>query len=203
MAVGLPRTRGDGPFTIASPGTSLAASPHTRGWTRRPARRAGHADGFPAHAGMDRSWSRCSASPIGLPRTRGDGPSMLTVHVLPITASPHTRGWTRDGRARNGAVRGFPAHAGMDPAPPRKERRRTGLPRTRGDGPTSGSPLTTPPEASPHTRGWTRRVEQDAPRVDGFPAHAGMDPRVSGRETTSGRLPRTRGDGPRDAAPHV
>ena len=30
-------------------------------------------------------------------------------------ASPHTRGWTREGRVARREPLGFPAHAGMDP----------------------------------------------------------------------------------------
>ena len=67
-------------------------------------------------------------------------------------------------------------------------------------------------KASPHTRGWTRIVLEQPDRVEGFPAHAGMDPGSTSSRSLSTRLPRTRGDGPwlvqcvcslRSASPHT
>ena len=50
--------------------------------------------------------------------------------------------------------------------------------------------------APPHTRGWTRDPASLSRRVEGSPAHAGMDP-LRGRSDLGGAgLPRTRGDGP-------
>ena len=72
---------------------------------------------------------------------------------------------------------------------------RAASPHTR-DGPQLGIQIALAETASPHTRGWTRRVEQDAPRVNGFPAHAGMDPIILTPAASVARLPRTRGDGP-------
>ena len=88
----------------------------------------------------------------------------------------------------------------------------TGLPRTRGDGPVSSSSVITTTSASPHTRGWTRRQILDVLVRWGFPAHAGMDRAVEARHPPRQRLPRTRGDGPRnmrtqdvldEASPHT
>ena len=127
-----------------------------------------------------------------------------------VKASPHTRGWTRSGGRAVLRWGGFPAHAGMDPL------RRSGaggrLPRTRGDGPCSGSCRKNRRGASPHTRGWTRDNLRDpaSPHtrgwtlvsshrilpVSGFPAHAGMDPPRPRRRRHRPGLPRTRGDGP-------
>ena len=92
---------------------------------------------------------------------------------------------------------GFPAPAGMDPAGARLRDRRARIPRTRGDGPVHVSLHGTPPEDSPHPRGWT--VEPPSPlRVKpGFPAPAGMDPRQPEARSRADRIPRTRGDGPR------
>ena len=172
----LPRTRGDGPDTPLPRASRRSASPHTRGWTRRPAPDPGHRPGFPAHAGMDPPRSRARRPPTGLPRTRGDGPWMTWRFAMVSSASPHTRGWTRPSGRHRHLRRGFPAHAGMDPAAGRDAPGYRGLPRTRGDGPDSMRPRTVRGGASPHTRGWT--VDQpSAPGVDtGFPAHAGMDP---------------------------
>ena len=50
--------------------------------------------------------------------------------------------------------------------------------------------------ASPHTRGWTRRMLERVQGRAGFPAHAGMDPHPDGGGGGGPWLPRTRGDGP-------
>ena len=155
-----------------------------------------HADGFPAHAGMDRVPAPPASRSPRLPRTRGDGPiNQCHVEVSPW-ASPHTRGWTRAAVATDAARLGFPAHAGMDPvaccgggASPR-------LPRTRGDGPDARRRCDCRRRAFPHTRGWTRGQGHGGHLDDGFPAHAGMDPTPTGSDPPCRGLPRTRGDGP-------
>ena len=173
---GLPRTRGDGPPALEVPPDPCLASPHTRGWTGHFVRRGGDPGGFPAHAGMD---------PPPRPRRRDAR-----------AASPHTRGWTRARWDRILLDQGFPAHAGMDPSSRSRRPARTGLPRTRGDGPRQSPGSTGLASASPHTRGWTplggprRRLRQ------GFPAHAGMDHKKMRLRPAAPRLPRTRGDGP-------
>ena len=74
IAIGFPRTRGDGPAPKKLPAFCKAVSPHTRGWTP-PADQHGHvAGGFPAHAGMDPYRGAETGSSRGFPRTRGDGP---------------------------------------------------------------------------------------------------------------------------------
>ena len=132
---GLPRTRGDGPFAYCRPCWLVAASPHTRGWTRLNPGLSGGGRGFPAHAGMDPDRCALGRGPGGLPRTRGDGPTAATLQTTTWRASPHTRGWTRLIAPAGGARHGFPAHAGMDPAHVLGYAFLLGLPRTRGDGP--------------------------------------------------------------------
>ena len=70
------------------------------------------------------------------------------------------------------------------------------LPRTRGDGPAACQTLMSSRRASPHTRGWTHDDVMCAAVLQGFPAHAGMDPVMSVGEIARYGLPRTRGDGP-------
>ena len=134
-ARGLPRTRGDGPVYPLGRARAVTASPHTRGWTCRAGDSAAGGRGFPAHAGMDPPARSSVSLLIGLPRTRGDGPSRNSAGMFGMSASPHTRGWTRATTARPPPAGGFPAHAGMDrdDLPLRVGWRR--LPRTRGDGP--------------------------------------------------------------------
>ena len=209
---GLPRTRGDGPATFPMVGGAHTASPHTRGWTAPRQRLPGRSCGFPAHAGMDPR--RSCAWPAGcrLPRTRGDGPQPSQLCTRAMRASPHTRGWTPADALLVLPRRGFPAHAGMDPAGPSRRTFGSRLPRTRGDGPLSRIGLLLAQTASPHTRGWTRPGRRLLLADLGFPAHAGMDPLTCSYVSGPGRLPRTRGDGPvragqfvvpRGASPHT
>ena len=205
----LPRTRGDGPFIGPGPMPAAAASPaqagmdpclwdprpsarrlppHTRGWTADRARDDFIGQGFPAHAGMD------PPPTTGLPRTRGDGPKPQKEERDLTPASPHTRGWTH---GQGGVVKcaaGFPAHAGMDPPAVWPPHRPPWLPRTRGDGPTKVGATMQLDGASPHTRGWTHDAVPVAFERDGFPAHAGMDPRPSRTTRSASWLPpHTRG----------
>ena len=131
----LPRTRGDGPVDTKASSLSSMASPHTRGWTLIPHEVEAGAIGFPAHAGMDPSLRDGHGEQPRLPRTRGDGPACWMAYRLGIRASPHTRGWTPPGSMHRPILRGFPAHAGMDPTAGRLACRLPRLPRTRGDGP--------------------------------------------------------------------
>ena len=119
---GLPRTRGDGPYSCISAGGPDWASPHTRGWTRIRDRVPACRRGFPAHAGMDPSDAPQSLASTGLPRTRGDGPGPSITTCRPSWASPHTRGWTRTAVQQDTRRDGFPAHAGMDPSARRPAR---------------------------------------------------------------------------------
>ena len=130
-----PRTRGDGPSSHVLGKMREWVSPHTRGWTV-----FGHEEpqprrGFPAHAGMDPLPVPEVVPPVGFPRTRGDGPESRPSQRMAGAVSPHTRGWTPEGRRRHEARRGFPAHAGMDPAISSAACRAARFPRTRGDGP--------------------------------------------------------------------
>ena len=216
---GLPRTRGDGPWTFIFIIYSSSASPHTRGWTRVRVRIVDTDDGFPAHAGMDPPPRRIDSTSSGLPRTRGDGPSPPQIKHFRMEASPHTRGWTRrlsavgrvvrasphtrgwtlERHLKHGRPLGFPAHAGMDPRQQCRGSPEPWLPRTRGDGPDGDAFMTVADTASPHTRGWTHFGQVAALVFTGFPAHAGMDPRQTSRPRPRARLPRTRGDGPEGA----
>ena len=110
----LPRTRGDGPVIDVMPKYSTMAPPHTRGWTLPARQRDEHADGSPAHAGMDPGRSHSARTVTRLPRTRGDGPRPRFVTTTARKAPPHTRGWTCDRRGATAARGGSPAHAGMD-----------------------------------------------------------------------------------------
>ena len=208
----LPRTRGDGPRCGAGDQVLGVASPHTRGWTRDLVGGRRDGAGFPAHAGMDPPRGAPCRACSRLPRTRGDGPSASNESSESGSASPHTRGWTAGRQAALQGHGGFPAHAGMDPSPATSRPAGRRLPRTRGDGPLSSDSASSLASASPHTRGWTLGGLFGRPERSGFPAHAGMDPRVHPAAHSLTWLPRTRGDGPqlarrggpiRRASPHT
>ena len=192
----LPRTRGDGPASNCARAGPPRAPPHTRGWTGAKGRSRGDHPGSPAHAGMDPGADLDRRGHHGLPRTRGDGPIKRIVAVEIEPAPPHTRGWTHSGAAQRRDPAGSPAHAGMDPARCTARKAAIWLPRTRGDGPGRPWRMARANGAPPHTRGWTHRLAQERHRLDGSPAHAGMDPRPRSPRPALTGLPRTRGDGP-------
>ena len=194
----LPRARGDGPSACCVAGTLLMASPRTRGWTIYGRGPTGKGKGFPAHAGMDPDFSECGFGAGWLPRARGDGPVVDRLTYQKLLASPRTGGWTRSRPALRTARTGFPAHAGMDPSGARIPAASRGLPRARGDGPSSRRASGISSWASPRTRGWTRIRSRHHHRRLGFPAHAGMDPAAIFGITLFKRLPRARGDGPKE-----
>ena len=192
----LPRSRGDGPCCAMLKPAMPGAAPLTRGWTPPALGRDRRPRGCPAHAGMDPYQVYQRGVGRRLPRSRGDGPSAAAAGYRSRLAAPLTRGWTRQwnfDRPRDG---GCPAHAGMDRQLPRRRFGVAGLPRSRGDGPSSQCGTTHPRRAAPLTRGWTPRRAGRASPLAGCPAHAGMD-RAAGSVRGDARgLPRSRGDGP-------
>ena len=134
-----PRPRGDGPFSSTTTCRPASVSPPTRGWTSRHIVGRAEADGFPAHAGMDRPSVRRSPREPRFPRPRGDGPSLTLAISARIAVSPPTRGWTHVERDHQQHHGGFPAHAGMDRRPPQWSETASRFPRPRGDGPGTGA----------------------------------------------------------------
>ncbi len=152
----LPRSRGDGPCAARPSRLSTSAPPLTRGWTPPGARRVPRAGGSPAHAGMDPRRHVDASREDGLPRSRGDGPLRAALADRSAWAPPLTRGWTPATVYHCRPSAGSPAHAGMDPLMRPSHRSCSGLPRSRGDGPTARTPPTGKSGAPPLTRGWTR-----------------------------------------------
>ena len=152
--------------------------------------------GFPAHAGMDPRRRSTSVAAPWFPRPRGDGPVLRSAFAVPLEVSPPTRGWTRHADRHAGLQPGFPAHAGMDHFRERIPWDRYRFPRPRGDGPQLHNSLALSIGVSPPTRGWTGDGALAADCRFGFPAHAGMDLKVSTKAARRWRFPRPRGDGP-------
>ena len=192
----IPRTRGDGPEPARGHGRRARDSPHPRGWTLHAPVLHAPVLGFPAPAGMDPPSCRLRRSAPRIPRTRGDGPGWDTAVENIVPDSPHPRGWTRVGLAGRCGEGGFPAPAGMDPAPRDGRGRRRRIPRTRGDGPCWAMQAWHSPADSPHPRGWTLRRVSGGLHRRGFPAPAGMDPGTPPAADVGPWIPRTRGDGP-------
>ena len=194
----VPRARGDGPTAFDELRSRLTCSPRTRGWTVEPTVvERGH---------------------TGVPRARGDGPPCSAANngddiVFPAhagmdrwycwlwltgrTCSPRTRGWTALGRAQHDKVLVFPAHAGMDRAPADVWNFISGVPRARGDGPSTRRMAQRMSACSPRTRGWTDAGPQVGAANGVFPAHAGMDRNTRSWARGQARVPRARGDGPK------
>ena len=192
----IPRTRGDGPRKDCFVHLPCGDSPHARGWTVAATLLDFRVGGFPARAGMDLLRGQGESCGGGIPRTRGDGPEIHTELEGEYKDSPHARGWTLLARLLDRDDAGFPARAGMDPRPPSRTPPSAWIPRTRGDGPHRRPACRARTRDSPHARGWTRGRRTRAASRCGFPARAGMDPRLRGAEAGLRGIPRTRGDGP-------
>ena len=114
-AEGLPRTRGDGPYSMA-PGDSIAmVAPYTRGWSPAVPDRDLPQRGCPVHAGMVLSIAANTSMCERLPRTRGDGPWTPVYASHNVAVAPYTRGWSSLTASAVGRTRGCPVHAGMVP----------------------------------------------------------------------------------------
>ena len=170
-----PRTRGDGPHAGGGDLDVLNCSPHAREWSpaRGPARH--RRDLLPARAGMvpgsSGAWLHCS---------------------------PHARGWSHDGGLPLLLGELLPARAGMVPPVACCPATSKPAPRTRGDGPVSGSMPADSAICSPHARGWSRHCPVPRHAHPLLPARAGMVPTSANSWTPATSAPRTRGYGPTD-----
>ena len=82
----------------------------------------------------------------------------------------------------------------MDPRRALPYQKAQGLPRPRGDGPSSAARRAGGGVASPATRGWTPCRDRVPSSRRGFPAHAGMDHPAGSARRTDRWLPRPRED---------
>ena len=191
---GIPRARGDGPGSGRRRRRWSRDSPRSRGWTVMVAAGLAPDVGFPALAGMDPRHICGSASWLGIPRARGDGPKTRVVGWLAWTDSPRSRGWTPPFVEDEPDDVGFPALAGMDPDGRQCAYIAEGIPRARGDGPGQEQLRGLTKTDSPRSRGWTLGFRFLRGLGFGFPALAGMDPRHRAGSRVDGRdSPRSRG----------
>ena len=191
-----PRTRGDGPVFSWVTSAWDKFPPHARGWTRGGRGREARCSVSPARAGMDRQPEEEAWTFPGFPRTRGDGPKIAGYGLLAVMLPPHARGWTYAQLVGISREAASPARAGMDRTPTRNGRATWSFPRTRGDGPLSGTRQTAEELLPPHARGWTDGWMSEHRHVMASPARAGMDRPPFLVSYSLPCFPRTRGDGP-------
>ncbi len=133
----LPRMRGDRPVLASDSSQCSRFTPHARGSTQETAVVPCLAVVYPACAGIDLyqrpdgTWAR------GLPRMRGDRPKLLLSFGRPLPFTPHARGSTLAVTAASSTATVYPACAGIDLGISCSTTPRRGLPRMRGDRPSS------------------------------------------------------------------
>ena len=132
---GLPRTRGDRPKTSDPRNRSATATPYTRGSTLPCSAVPVVYNGYPVHAGIDLDVVEEATDGFWLPRTRGDRPGDIRLHLRQGVATPYTRGSTLVRAHASNSGEGYPVHAGIDPYEYLEWLREEQLPRTRGDRP--------------------------------------------------------------------
>ncbi len=131
------------------------------------------------------------------PRTRGSTFALQRTLGGGETA-PRTRGSTQRRCFAGDCAEDCPAHAGIDPALPLCRYHVRGLPRARGDRPPLSAPFAFRFGTAPRTRGSTSWRLTKRPHALDCPAHAGIDPRRRATWGGQSRLPRARGDRPRE-----
>ncbi len=191
-----PRSRGDGPQSHGVTRFYQMCSPLARGWSPEPDGDRVRAGVLPARAGMVPSTAPAPSRPGRAPRSRGDGPVTAFPEAQPARCSPLARGWSSVAEAEEHLVEVLPARAGMVRRGPCRPRRRTGAPRSRGDGPPSRRPRSTSSKCSPLARGWSGEHCSDHVCRGVLPARAGMVPTRGGIGDPGAGAPRSRGDGP-------
>ena len=131
-----------------------------------------------------------------LPRVRGDRPLRTNTGMHSSKSAPRTRGSTSVSAASVAPALVCPAYAGIDPLPPATGRRRSRLPRVRGDRPPEAVELDNSLPSAPRTRGSTSMARHQQGHRHVCPAYAGIDLIVSMRSQDRICLPRVRGDRP-------
>ncbi len=172
------------------------APPRTRG-SASPGR-LGHVGrgGSPAHAGIGPSSRPRGLGRRRLPRARGDRPAGLRALADTVAAPPRTRGSALHKADPLWRCAGSPAHAGIGPIQGLRVSDPGGLPRARGDRPSSRRRTRKTRRAPPRTRGSAHRRQGGRDEATGSPAHAGIGLQAAKPLGLAFRLPRARGDRP-------
>ena len=196
-AVGFPRVRGDVPSGDSGAESGTSFSPRARGCSYPRQYKKSLLGVFPACAGMfllrnvlpnfRRRFPRvrgdvpCShrtpnLTPCGFPRVRGDVPNTATTVTDLGEFSPRARGCSAPPPRSAGALRVFPACAGMFLVTSIHGSGTVSFPRVRGDVPDSLNPAEIPVPFSPRARGCSFVFRSGCPHRCVFPACAGMFP---------------------------
>jgi len=109
----LPRMRGDPPFVRAVSPSSALSTPHARGSTVDQLVESMLERVYPACAGIHLTWMDIAALVLGLPRMRGDPPSINDGMGKREESTPHARGSTPKGAVASGNSGVYPACAGI------------------------------------------------------------------------------------------
>ena len=150
----------------------------------------------PAYAGIDPGCGEVEEKRSGLPRVRGDRPSMARRRSAMAWSPPRTRGSTSRSPSTTSRGRVSPAYAGIDPRAIPHPRRSGRLPRVRGDRPRVAGLVKALPGSPPRTRGSTCRRDRAIACRHVSPAYAGIDLDAADLGRRSVGLPRVRGDRP-------
>ncbi len=191
-----PRSRGDGPGLAVEQLLIEGCSPLARGWSPTGTTPSSPGSVLPARAGMVSPAPSRDARGPGAPRSRGDGPYISPLFFTSPGCSPLARGWSHELEQSEAQVLVLPARAGMVPVGPYLPGEVGGAPRSRGDGPASGSSRRESGWCSPLARGWSRADAMMRRATFVLPARAGMVPLRRSGSTPRRRAPRSRGDGP-------
>ena len=188
--------RGDRPIRARRSERLDKFTPHARGSTCYHRRCSRCRKVYPACAGIDQLRTEEDATPIRLPRMRGDRPAQDLVLDGHKMFTPHARGSTR-GEGEDAQAQGvYPACAGIDHHFPWADICRTGLPRMRGDRPKQKARFHHHPKFTPHARGSTPAPSSLLYHMFVYPACAGIDLYGGLVVHYFNGLPRMRGDRP-------
>ena len=167
--------RGDRPPEGGETAFYAEFTPHARGSTASGWRGCVVRRVYPACAGIDLNLVGLFARSGCLPRMRGDRPIDTSNKYQQKGFTPHARGSTLNWLPERLDKAVYPACAGIDPSCLTPSERQTGLPRMRGDRPSSCLVVGRPVLFTPHARGSTSVATIVTHGSHVYPACAGID----------------------------
>ena len=147
--------RGDRPFLGQFNSGVILFTPHARGSTNSFHMQGLAADVYPACAGIDRPSRVLLFLASGLPRMRGDRPSLQALGISLEEFTPHARGSTCNHDRCRFCRAVYPACAGIDLVKVKIKGQSERLPRMRGDRPNKNYAKSLRSKFTPHARGST------------------------------------------------